>query len=148
MTTNATNTAVGADTQLVQARARVEELKAQRTAYYASQGPADPSLARLRPGPLKAHRRTVDAELRREKEMDLAIVRAESRVQTLERLVREQAERDRPKLTAEDLAGARFVRTRFAWHQVVKVNRKTVKIVVEPGMDDLLPISKVLQVVR
>lgn len=132
--------------RLDEARAEVAALKAQEQAHYASLGPADPSLARLRPGPLKQHRRRVESELNAERDLGMRIRRAESKVHSLQHQLAEQVERERPKLTAADLAGARAVRDRFGWHRVVKVNQKTVKVVVAPGMDDLLPIAKVLEV--
>jgi hypothetical protein len=54
----------------------------------------------------------------------------------------------RVRLSAEDLTGARLVRTRHGWHEVVRVNRATVQVLAAPGMDDRISVGRVLEVRR
>lgn len=50
-------------------------------------------------------------------------------------------------VTPETLATARFVRDRHGfWYEVVRVNRVTVKVVVDPGWNDLAKISNLVEV--
>ena len=111
-------------------------------------GPADTAMGRLAPGPLKQHRRAMAGEMRAEKDAGLRVRRAESVVVTRKRQLATEIEKARPKLTVDDVRGAVAVRDRYRWHRVVKVNTKTVKVVVEPGMDDLISLDKVLEVRR
>jgi hypothetical protein len=91
----------------------------------------------------KQHKIRGDAQIRR------AVVLGET-VQRLERELaglRQQAAR--PEAQPVDLAaldGARFIRTKYGWYEVVKVNRATVKVAAAPGMDDLVKKNKILEV--
>lgn len=106
----------------------------------------NPSLARLRPGPLKQHRKRTDAEMRREKARDLAIQAAE---QKIARLKRDAAKADRAPVTVEEIATAGLVQVDSGtWYRVVKVNRATVKVLVEPGMDDLIKVGRIVRAVH
>lgn len=85
--------------------------------------------------------------------MDGALRRAGLARNTIERLEREIAALRRkaaqPEPAPLDLARlpyAQFIRTWAGWHRVVKVNRKTVKVVVAPGWDDLIPIGRIVEI--
>lgn len=57
------------------------------------------------------------------------------------------AERNKPvPYTREELERATHIRTTHGWALVVKVNAKSVKVVVDPGMDDLVRVEKILEV--
>ena len=72
-------------------------------------------------------------------------------VQRIERELQALRSHDTPgrrpagQYDALTLAGARHVRTDLGWHEVVKVNRVTVKVKVRPGMDDLIKIRTIIQ---
>lgn len=94
-------------------------------------------------GGKQAKQRT-DAALRRTATMVEGIRRLEHEVAALQRP-------ETPKAPAggfgpEQLAGARFVRTRYGWHEVVKVNRASVKVKAAPGMDDTISTKKIIEV--
>ena len=58
-----------------------------------------------------------------------------------------EADAARPKLTREDVEGARFVRDRWSWHTVIRVNEKTVTVAGD--FDDLrIPFARLLEVRR
>ncbi len=86
---------------------------------------------------------------------DAKLRRAAAQVETVKRLERElkalETRRDNPKaapvpLDLSRLPFARFIRTDVGWYEVVKVNTKTVKVVVKPGWDDLIKIGKILEI--
>ncbi len=134
-------------TPLEQAEAALAAALAQRERRLAARPPHDPALARLAPTALRQHQRSIaadDAAWRREQ---AAIDHARHRVDVERRREQQDAERAREKPTAEQLrtAGARFVRTRHGWYGVVRVNRTTVKVLTSPGMDDRIPLAKVLE---
>ncbi len=56
-----------------------------------------------------------------------------------------QAERDRPKLTAADVKGATHVRDQFGWHEVVRVNAKSVTVKTGYSWTERLPLDRVLE---
>ena len=58
------------------------------------------------------------------------------------------AEKARPKLTRDDLAGATHVRDRFGWHKVARVNKTTVSVETGYSWVDRIPFDKVLEVRR
>lgn len=55
-------------------------------------------------------------------------------------------DRDRVRVTAEDLAGALAVRDEYGWHKVAKVNKTTVSVETGYSWTDRIPLEKVLQV--
>lgn len=65
---------------------------------------------------------------------------------TAARVAAREAEKARPKLTAEDVKGARFVRTDIGWHKVVRVNAKSVTVETAYSWTDRYPLAKVLEV--
>lgn len=73
--------------------------------------------------------------------------------ETIRRLERELAalhrEADRPETPPLDLAKlpkAKFIRTEIGWYEVVKVNRVSVKVKMPPGWNDLVKISKIVEI--
>lgn len=48
--------------------------------------------------------------------------------------------------TREQLEAATHVRTWRGWERIVRVNRASVKVFREPGMDDLVKVDKILEV--
>lgn len=85
----------------------------------------------------------VDAQIRRGAQLSRDVQRLE---RELDRLRTRGPKVESPPVTVEALSSARFVRTKVGWYEVVKVNRATVKVVVDPGWDDLIKISKILEV--
>lgn len=84
---------------------------------------------------------TIDAEkARQQAEKDAAY----EQVKEQRRAARE-AESARVKLTADDLAGATFVRTDTGWHRVVRVNAKSVTVATAYSWTDRHPIGRVLE---
>lgn len=59
-----------------------------------------------------------------------------------------QAEHDRPKLTRTDVEGAKHVRDRWGWHEVVRVNAATVTVRTANSWDERIPLTKVLEAWR
>ncbi|TFD27495.1 hypothetical protein [Cryobacterium cryoconiti] len=60
--------------------------------------------------------------------------------------VARRVERDRVKLTRDDVVGAAFVRTATGWHKVATVNRATVSVETGFSWRDLIRFAKVLEV--
>jgi hypothetical protein len=56
------------------------------------------------------------------------------------------AERDRVRLTREDVVGAVLVRTIHGWHRVVRVNKTTVSVATGYSWTDRYEFDKVLEV--
>ncbi|MET8278378.1 hypothetical protein [Micromonospora sp. NPDC005174] len=86
----------------------------------------------------------LDAQIRRAANLGADVRRIERELQAL----RIQGARTRESAVQHDastLAGVRYIRTDIGWHEVVKVNRLTVKVKVRPGMDDLIKIGKILE---
>lgn len=55
-----------------------------------------------------------------------------------------RAEKLRKKFTAEELASASRVRDRFGWHEVVRINAKTVTVQSPYSWTERIPIDRVL----
>jgi hypothetical protein len=84
----------------------------------------------------------VDANIRRTAEAFRNVERLEREVKALERPP--VATAPQGGWTPEQLAGARVIRTRLGWHEVVKVNQKSVKVKAAPGMDDLVSYKRII----
>ena len=91
-------------------------------------------------------RGNLDAEIDRH----LAEQRREARAQQKRdhgaRMEARAAEKARPKMTAEEVAGARFVRDEYGWHKVVRVSAKSVTVETPYSWTERLPLAKVLEV--
>lgn len=84
-----------------------------------------------------------DGALRRGAQAGNAIERLEREIEGLRR----KATKPEPvPLDLDRLPHAQYIRTKVGWYEVVKVNRKTVKVVVDPGWDDLVPISRITEI--
>ena len=55
-------------------------------------------------------------------------------------------ERDRVRLTRDDVVGAEYVCTRFGWYSVVKVNAKTVSVTTPFSWTDKIPLEEILAI--
>lgn len=86
---------------------------------------------------VKAAVAEVDAATARRREEDRARA-AEAR----------KREAERVRFTAADLEGAKFVRTRTGWHEVVRVNAKTVSVASGYSWADRIDVGAVLEVRR
>lgn len=102
----------------------------------------DPAVARLGATALRQHHKRTDASLSR-------MVAAQEQAHRLEgkaALARSrEAEAARTKLTHEDLKGAKLVRTKYGWHQVVRVNAKTVTVKTPYSWTDTIAHGKILE---
>lgn len=113
------------EADLDQARARLDAL------------PTNPGTSSLRG---KTHGIRVDAAIRRTAELCDEIRRLEAKLTSL----RSAPPAPPATLDLSQLHLARFVRTRWGWFEVVKVNTKSMKVLAAPGMDDRVPIGKIL----
>jgi hypothetical protein len=91
----------------------------------------------------KTHAVRSDGALRRGGEAGRTIERLE---RELEGLRRKAAEPETPSLDLDRLPYAQYIRTQVGWYEVVKVNRKSVKVAVDPGWDDLIPITRIIEI--
>lgn len=62
------------------------------------------------------------------------------------RRVSREAERDRVRLTRDDIAGATHVRTDTGWRRVITVNAKSVAVATAYSWTDRIPFERVLEV--
>lgn len=84
----------------------------------------------------------IDAELARQAELR----EAEQVAATARRLAAREAEKARPKLTADDVRGARAVRTSAGWHPVVRVSAKSVTVATPYSWTERIALDKILEV--
>lgn len=98
----------------------------------------------------RATARTGLANVEREQAAYRAEVAAEQAAQsrriTEARKAAREAEKARPKLTADDMAGARFVRDSSGWHEVVRVNTKSVTVQSPWSWTDRIDLDRVIEV--
>lgn len=91
----------------------------------------------------KTHRIRSDGALRRAGQAGRNIERLEREITAL----RHKAAQPEPQpLDLTRLPHAQYIRTKVGWYEVVKVNRKSVKVVVAPGWDDLIPITRIIEI--
>lgn len=146
------------ESQLAKARAALERATTVATSTHAKSEAATPGglnnydpalLSGIRRKPnRKADSRRFNA-YSREAEAQINLDRLRGEVRRLElRLVDAMKERDRPRLTRDDIVGARAVRTQFGWVKVRKVNAKSVSVETGYTWADLVPFEKVLEVHR
>lgn len=62
------------------------------------------------------------------------------------RKVARETEKARPKLTAEDVCGSRFVRDECGWHRVVRVSAKSVTVETPYSWTERIPLDRVREV--
>jgi hypothetical protein len=84
-----------------------------------------------------------DGALRRGGQAGNTIERLE---RELEGLRRRATQPEPAPLDLTRLPYAQYIRTKVGWYEVAKVNRKSVKVVVDPGWDDLIPISRIIEI--
>ena len=56
-----------------------------------------------------------------------------------------EAEADRPKVTAADIKGARYVRDQFGWHRVIRISEKSVTVETPYSWTERIALTKVLE---
>lgn len=91
----------------------------------------------------KQHGIRVDAQIRRGAQLGETVKRLERELTSLRTRV------DRPDPGPVDLGTLTpgcAIRTKIGWYRVVKVNRVTVKVEMPPGWDDLIKVSKILEI--
>lgn len=102
------------------------------------------SLSRRRSGARHGARMAeaaIDQELARQ-----AAARDAEHVAAVERRVAaRQAEAERPKLTADDVRGCRFVRDPYGWHKVVRVSAKSVTVETPWSWTERIALTKILE---
>jgi hypothetical protein len=88
--------------------------------------------------------RTIDdavAQIARDKRAEAEAVKDRSRA-------RRRAEAARVKLTREDCEGALLVRDELGWHEVVRVNAKSVTVTTHYSWTETIPYAKILETAR
>lgn len=75
-------------------------------------------------------------------EADERIAHWTTRISSLERRI---AESERVRFTAADLAGATHVRNGIGWHQVVRVNGKSVTVLTPHSWTDRIAVEQILE---
>lgn len=91
----------------------------------------------------KQHGIRTDAQIRRGAQLGKTVKRLERELTSL----RTRADRPDPgPVDLDTLAPGCAIRTDVGWYRVVKVNRVTVKVEMPPGWDDLVKISKILEI--
>lgn len=148
-TSNAPNTCVsvvGMPRAMTTAADLAGQLADARTALARIPAPTDdPAVARLAAGPLRTHRRRVETHARRTVEALERIASLEHRLALAEH---REAEAGRERLVTDQVRGARFVRSRHGWHEVVRVNATSVTVRTEWSWDERIALGKVLEVRR
>lgn len=105
----------------------------------------DPALARLGGAALAQHHRTTDSRLQR-------AVAAQQAAQALDHKAGLAASREREaartRLTHEQIKGATHVRSEHGWHEVVRVNAKSVTVKTPYSWTETIPHEKIHEVRR
>lgn len=104
-------------------------------------------MTRLDHGELNIPNRTrnLDAEIRRNMKRINAENRAKERETKARRKAERKAEKSRAKLTRDDVVGARLIRDKYRWYEVVRVNAKTVTYRCSVG-ELRMPFDQILEV--
>ena len=71
-----------------------------------------------------------------------AVAPLEMSVKALQRRI---AERDRVRLTRDDILGAQYIRTQFGWSRVIRVNRMSVTIPTAWSWTETIPFDQILE---
>lgn len=91
----------------------------------------------------KQHGIRTDAQIRRGARLGKTVKRLECELTSL----RTRADRPDPgPVDLDILVPGCAIRTDIGWYRVVKVNRVTVKVEMPPGWDDLIKVSKILEI--
>lgn len=91
---------------------------------------------------------SIDAQIDRHLAEQKRQARDEEKRRTAERIAAREAEKARPKLTADDVRGAVAVRDSYGWHRVVRVSAKSVTVETPYSWTDRIALDKVLEVRR
>jgi hypothetical protein len=90
--------------------------------------------------------RLAEAAIREEKQRQHEDALREADQVSERRRAAREAEKVRPKLTADDVRGGRFVRDSLGWHKVVRVSAKSVTVETAYSWTDRIALDKVLEV--
>jgi hypothetical protein len=105
----------------------------------------DPAASRLGAHALKQHYKHMDSRLERYTALTERIQRLKFQLADAEA---REAEEQRVPFTVEDVQGARLVRDRYSWWEVVRVSAKSVTVKGDWDMDKRIAITKILEVKR
>lgn len=89
----------------------------------------------------KQHGIRIDAQIRRGAEHARTVERLERELTALRRPVQPEPQ----PVTPETLNGAKYVRTRYGWHKVVRVNRTSVTVETGYSWTDRIQLGKILE---
>lgn len=106
-----------------------------------------PSLSQRRAG-ARNGARLAERAISEEKERQAQEAASRQVELVAQRKAARQAESDRPRLTAEDVKGARIVRDSCGWHEVVRVSAKSVTVKTAYSWTDRIPLDRILQVAK
>jgi hypothetical protein len=96
--------------------------------------------------PLSKRGRSLDAQIDDWKRDEAKRHREERKVEHAARLARREAEKERPKFTADDVRGSAAVRDEFGWHRVVRVSKKSVTVETPYSWTERIALDRVLEV--
>lgn len=100
---------------------------------------------------LPLHRRgsgSLDAQIDRHLAEQRREAQAEAKRIAGQRAAAREAEKARPKLTADEVRGAIAVRDEFGWHRVVRVSAKSVTVETPYSWTERIALDKVLEARR
>lgn len=89
--------------------------------------------------------RSLEADISRAVREESARRRAEHKAAIARRKAEREAEKQRPKLTREDVEGARLIRDKWGWYAVIRVNAKSVTYRSSVG-ELRMPFEQILEV--
>lgn len=95
--------------------------------------------------PLSRRGPSLDTQIDRALAEQRRQAREDEQRRSAERLAAREAEKARPKLTADDVRGARAVRTSAGWHPVVRVSAKSVTVSTPWSWNDRIALDKILE---
>lgn len=98
--------------------------------------------------PLSKRGRSLDAQIDRALAEQRKAAEAAERERRIARKAAAYAEKVRPKLTADDVRGARAVRTSAGWHPVVRVSAKSVTVATPWSWTERIALDRVIEVRR
>lgn len=95
--------------------------------------------------PLSKRGPSLDAQIDRALAEQRRQARKDEARRTADRLAAREAEKARPKLTADDVRGARAVRDSYGWHPVVRVSAKSVTVATPYSWTERIALDKILE---
>lgn len=95
--------------------------------------------------PLSKRGPSLDAQIDRALAEQQRQAREDEERRSAERVAAREAEKARPKPTADDVRGARFVRDSYGWHEVVRISAKSVTVKTPWSWTERIALDKVLE---